>query len=367
VSGHRLFDVAVLGTGPAGLTAALALAREQHVVVATARLPDGEVPGRVDCVPIRLLSTLQELGIETAVIRAHRPAGPRRIAWSSATPDRVYGHATVHLERPRLELALLTEVLRNGRIEIVIADRRPQFIGGLFVGDAWRAPRVIDATGAAGVMAPRRVRPAKPWASRTWMLPRPPDKCQQFDLATLPQGYVFRLATPTWLTIGVVGEPAFVRSDVTTLDARLRTAGHAWMLDDVPALDRLMQGWQGRGSVQWSELAGIPVLPIGDAALARDPLSSQGLATAIGDALAVAAVNDEASADLFRERYRIGVVTHLRALATHVRTVRWATSPAWHAYAAFLAANEGTEPTTDVALVNGRLSRVTREPPPGSV
>ena len=124
-----------------------------------------------------------ELGIVPEMLGTHRPQGARRVAWSAATPERVDGHATVHIERPRLELALLAAVLRTGRIEIVIADRRPQFTGGLFVGDAWgaAADRCIGCGSCDGT-APDPS--SKPWASRTWMLSRPPDECHQFALAT---------------------------------------------------------------------------------------------------------------------------------------------------------------------------------------
>jgi hypothetical protein len=66
-------------------------------------------------------------------------------------------------------------------------------------------------------------------------------------------------------------------------DAAQRLRIHApWMLEDLPAFAGLRSGGACAASVQWSEGSGSR---IGDAALARDALSSQGLATGASKAL----------------------------------------------------------------------------------
>jgi hypothetical protein len=89
---------------------------------------------------------------------------------------------------------------------------------------------------------------------------------QAFRMAALPAGYVYRLASPTLLSIGVVLSKAAGRLTPQDIERYIRSAGAGWVIEDLRPLDSIQTGRGGIASVQWS--SGLsPMLRVGDALL----------------------------------------------------------------------------------------------------
>lgn len=325
----RKFDVAILGAGPVGLLAALQLARSgREVVIATKRIPAADDPRRVDAVPASFLALLVELGIQPRSVGADAVHSYRVSAWESETPLSSDGPNSVHLERPALDLALLGALRRVP----VVLDYR--IAGEGIVGDGWCAQRFIDATGRAATTAESRIRPPKPWVARSFWIGR--EGCEaspHFAIAALPDGYAYRLGTASIVMLGLAGRGPAVVGTPPQIMARLRVIA-PWILDGLPDLAEMQPGNAGAASVQWAQGNG---LRIGDAALSRDALSSQGLATGASEALFAAANNSETVRDLIYLRQREQRQAHLRSLLATLDRVRYAHLATWREYRMFVA------------------------------
>jgi hypothetical protein len=99
---------------------------------------------------------------------------------------------------------------------------------------------------------------------------------QEFSIAALPDGYCYRLGSASMVTFGLVGRAAVLAGCLTSIERHVRRFA-PWLLDGLPAVAAMSPGPTKPASVQWS--ASGSGLRIGDAALARDALSSQGIAT----------------------------------------------------------------------------------------
>jgi flavin-dependent dehydrogenase len=101
-------------------------------------------------------------------------------------------------------------------------------------------------------------------------------------------------------------------------------------------------------SVQWTR--GKVGLRIGDAALAKDTLSSQGLASGISEALYAAALRKEEEQTLFSLRQIEQRQAHLNSLAHLIARCRFRQQEAWQQYAGFIAARINQGPQVEAAL-----------------
>jgi 2-polyprenyl-6-methoxyphenol hydroxylase-like FAD-dependent oxidoreductase len=323
----REFDVAVLGAGAVGLTAALQFARSgRTVVIVSNRLPGPGGARRVDAVPASFLALLVELGINPVEIGADRLQRARVSAWQSAAPQ-VSDASSAHVERPALDMALLQAAKRAGCVVRSRFEVEAEGAGGR----DWKAKRFVDATGRAAVTAVRRIRAPKPWVARIFWAPVSTHD-RGFAIAQLSEGYAYRLGAASTLVFGVVGRRAAVAGSFHDIAQRLRT--HApWMLENLPAFAALQSGGACAASVQWSEGSG---LRIGDAALARDALSSQGLATGASEALQACAMGGEDDRVLIVARQREQQQSHLRSLSAVLESGRFSDAPTWREYIDFV-------------------------------
>jgi len=119
--------------------------------------------------------------------------------------------------------------------------------------------------------------------------------------------------------------------------------------------------------VQWATHTGA--LAVGDACLARDALSSQGLAGAISQAHYAVAVESPGDAVLYETRAREQRRQHLQSLDGRLSQSRHSGAGAWHRYRAFIARelealNELADPA--VVLRGRQLSAVAASPPSAS-
>jgi flavin-dependent dehydrogenase len=357
----KTFDVAVLGGGPAGLAAALTAAKSARTVLVLNRpaVPGG--PLRIDAVPARTLALLVELGVAPHAVGAEHLHERQGACWQAASPQWNGGAKTAHIERPRLELALLGAVRADRRIRIVVGGARPKFDGD-FRGAGWQARHLIDATGRAAVTAQSRLRPQSAWASRFfWTQRLATPATPEFRIAALPGGYAYRLGSADHIGIGVVGRGALLKSDAGGLDRLLSDEAAQWLCQDMPPLQAMRRGASGVTSVQWA-VPGRAAL-IGDAAIARDPLSSQGLAASLSDALYAVAAILSGNTDSLRDRQADNLAAHLTYLKTVLMQCRYRDNPHWAAYERFIAANSGgrraARPARPAsALRQGRLETV---------
>jgi 2-polyprenyl-6-methoxyphenol hydroxylase-like FAD-dependent oxidoreductase len=352
----RDFDVAILGAGAVGLIAALQTVRSgRTAIVVTRRIPRAGDPPRVDAVPAGLLALLLDLGIDPGRIGVDRLHEARVSAWETAAPSAAKAPLTAHVERPALELALLDRLVATGGVPIVRGPCGLPAQGGA-AGDCWRARMVVDATGRRALTAARRQRPARPWVARTFWTPLQSCGAEPgFAIAALPDGYAYRLASRSIACLGVVGRLAIAGTPAAIEDV---VRSHAsWLLDGLPALAAMRPGAAGAACVQWTETGGH--LRIGDAALARDPLSSQGLATGASEAMLAAAVRDDRDRALLAARQREQRQVHFVSLLQAIDRCRHADAPPRLAYRAFVARQIGTpEHSSTAALRGGRIEAV---------
>lgn len=108
-------------------------------------------------------------------------------------------------------------------------------------------------------------------------------------------------------------------------------------------------------SVQWT--SGEVGRRVGDAALARDILSSQGLAAGISEALYAAAIQSEDDETLLSLRQAEEKAAHLRSLRNLIARCRFREVEVWQEYAEFVAEHANDqEPVQSVALRAGHIT-----------
>jgi 2-polyprenyl-6-methoxyphenol hydroxylase-like FAD-dependent oxidoreductase len=333
MNGARLFDIAILGGGPTGLVAALAASKHGRTALIVDRLPTSGDPLRIEVIPARTLALLVELGIDPRVLGVDCLHSGAWSSWETASPKWRQGAQTAHIERPRLELALFDSV-RCAGVQIFIDRARPYWAKG-FIGNGWRTEHLIDATGRASVMAQSRKRYQHPWASCFYWAPRSGvGAMPEFRIAALPLGYVYRLASADKIGIGIVGRGPLLK----TGPERIPKEGDlGWLFDGMSSLQSMRRGPSGACSVQWA-MAGRAVL-CGDASVARDALSSQGLAACLSDALYTVASVTVHDRESLRRRQSANLSQHLTYLKESLSNCRFRDQAAWSDYERFINAN----------------------------
>jgi 2-polyprenyl-6-methoxyphenol hydroxylase-like FAD-dependent oxidoreductase len=316
---------AILGAGAAGLAAALALSGRSRVRIIAPTVPTATEAARVDMVPAAFLAFLLELGVHPSQIGARDLHDVRYIAWTGATPETMHGSAMAHIERPALELALLAAVERRSDIRILASSSS-------HLTDP--EERLIDATGRRAFSTQQIVGLAAPWIAHVFSLRGVFEKADQaFRMAALPAGYVYRLASPRLLSVGVVLSKATGRLTAQDIERYIRSAGAGWVIEDLRPLHSIQTGRGGIASVQWS--SGVsPMLRVGDAVLGRDSLSAQGLCSGLSDAALL--VRETSRSDQCANRQRAQLMRHLRYLATAIDRSRFRAENAWSDYRQFL-------------------------------
>jgi 2-polyprenyl-6-methoxyphenol hydroxylase-like FAD-dependent oxidoreductase len=319
-------DIAILGAGSVGLAAALAVTGRSRVRIIAPTVPAATDAARVDMVPAAFLAFLLELGVHPSQIGVRDLHDVRYIAWSGATPETVHGAAMAHVERPALELALLAAVERMSGIRILPSS--PSYVTD-------PDERVIDATGRRAFSTKRTVGLGAPWIAHVFSLRGVFEKADQtFRMAALPAGYVYRLASSRLLSVGVVLSKAAGRLTPQNIERYIRSAGAGWVIEDLRPLDSIQTGRGGIASVQWSS-GPAAMLRVGDALLARDSLSAQGLCSGLSDAASL--VRGAGRPDQWASRQREQLTRHLRYLATAIDRSRFRAESTWSDYRQFLA------------------------------
>ena len=346
-------DVVVLGAGPVGMVSALEFSKRARTTLISRRLPSIDDVPSVEAVPASLLALLLEYGVHPREIGVEGLQASRLTAWEQPTVVESPCPSEAHVERPALDLALLRAVVASRRVRVVVGD-------DVRVRAALRAARdrevlLIDATGRSAVSARRRIHPPRPWAARTFLVSTRSRRIdQRLRIAALPGGFAYRLAASRRLLLGVVGRGETIAGGPHFLEQRIEASSACWMLEGLPPIGAMTPGRTSTASVQWA--TGGDATTIGDAALARDVLSSNGLAAGISEALYAAACGSPREESYLALRKVEQRLAHLRSLQLLIARCRYRQHDTWRDYADFLAKNaDPHRSTSTVALRAGRL------------
>jgi flavin-dependent dehydrogenase len=312
------FDALVAGAGPAGAAAALTLARRgQRVLLADqrpARPPDGGVEIG-EALPPAVRPLLADLGLWDRFLAARHLPSPGTVSvWGSpreGSVDFIFdpnGHGW-HLDRPAFD-RLLARSARDAGAELRencaarVLERASDGRWQVELHDA-AGPRetvecrvLLDATGRRATLArragARRLRADRAVAVYAAFAAHPDDRDARTLVEAAPDGWWYTALVPAARRV-----VAYV-TDADLLPATTRTrAGFRAQLGAtkhvrkrVPAASQLAPQQHPRVTAahgsRLQPATGAGWLALGDAALAFDPLSSQGILTALFTGIAAA-------------------------------------------------------------------------------
>lgn len=353
-------DVAVIGAGPAGATAALYLAAHGVRVLLVERLPRRPI-SIGESLPPSARPVLASLGLwDQFVAAGHLPCYGNRSAWGSpelAATDFIfdpYGHGW-HLDRTAFDAMLVAAAQDHGaraRCAISATWRADATGGALWLRQATgailvRAEAILDCTGRAAAVAQRqgarRIHYDKLVAIAALHTAR---ASADVDSTTLveagPDGWWYTALLPSnrrvfvYFTDGDLVDVASVRHPASWL-RRLSLTQHLWDIHQrfqyeistgpalFPAASSMLEP---AGQRHW--------LAAGDAAITFDPLSSQGILTAITSGRAAASAilgvlngrpESVAGYQAYIERMAREYLDRREQLYAH--ETRWPNSPFW--------------------------------------
>jgi flavin-dependent dehydrogenase len=309
-----LFDVAIVGGGPAGCATAIALAQAGVRRVLLVEATDYRTVRIGESIPPTTARLLQRLGLWDAfVAERHQPCLGSCSAWGSTTlgyNDSLFNALGPgwHLDRARFDAWLAaqaaergTEIWRRTRLE---ACKRGTAGFVLTVARDGRAPQlvaarvVVDATGVRSAVARRlgarrRTLDELLCVIQFFTLPAASEMSQLTLLEAAPDGWWYAAKLPDrHVAVAFAGEADFIKqAGMRARDrflAALAATEHvaAQVSDCRPDADAPIAC--AAPSFILEPIAGEGWLAVGDAACAYDPISSQGIHKALTDGLAAA-------------------------------------------------------------------------------
>jgi 2-polyprenyl-6-methoxyphenol hydroxylase-like FAD-dependent oxidoreductase len=318
-------DVAVVGMGPAGLFAAAELARRGRSVALVGKFPVAQPDfPRLELVPWAAIQRLQSL---FGPLEGVEPVDePRRVAWAHADPEIVSMPGAL-VDRSVFDGSFLRAVLQLPGVLATLCNVRRQSCRTNVFGRV-RAGAWLDASGRASVSARVRCALARPFFARSFVAPRPRQLARGLSIAATDTGYVVRLCSDRRVVLTLFATRSEDRA-LARLPEILSRANARFVLAGLPRLGAFRAGVTHHASVQAFYGAGAR---IGDAAFARDALSSQGISSALSDARYGASVAAAADLEQLAQRQQVCLMHHLEQLEELAGACRFASSPVWNDY-----------------------------------
>ena len=360
---RRDFDVVVAGGGPAGAAASLALTRAGRSVLLIEASPEGTIRAGEALAPAAR-PLLRDLGLlDRVAADGHLPCYGNLSVWGSDVPHTAdflfnpYGPGW-HLDRRRFDAMLRAAACDSGAElifgRLINAARSAagrwtvRIEGRLGGGTELSCDWLVDATGRRSAVVSRqwavRQRDDALIALHTRLRPPAgsgPDRDSRTMIEATPGGWWYSALVPSgdrvvaFLTDADLVDSAYRRSDGfrdRLQDARqlhALLAGHGYAIVGRP------RGGDA-GSSRLDRFAGEGWVAAGDAAIAFDPLSSQGLlcaldtGTSAGRAIDRALAGDPASLVDYPRRLGAIYAAYRRDLASYYAAERrWADQPFW--------------------------------------
>lgn len=348
-------DVLIVGAGSAGATAALNLAPLRRVVVVERNAEPSPRIG--ESLPAAARRLFRDMGLlESFLAEGHAPCYGNRSVWGDATPRELDalrdpdGHGW-HLDRVRFERWLRDAALSRGA-EILAPATAERIERD---GDGWlvetnartiRASLIVDAAGRAAPIA-RKLGAQVRVDDRLvcgWVYGRDEGRGSRglTFVEAAEDGWWYTAPMPhdrrvlAFHTDADLPAAHIARDRDALLQAARSTRELASWLDDAGFVAEQSAGFTAAHSATLEPCAGEGFFAAGDAALAFDPLSSQGLLNALFTGLAAAEAADShlgGDADALA-RYRGTIAGIAAAYRRHLALFygeerRWAEAVFW--------------------------------------
>ncbi|WP_438455568.1 flavin-dependent monooxygenase QhpG [Vreelandella venusta] len=278
-------EILIAGSGPAGAALAMLLHRAGRRVTLVGRIRDYQA---IEGIARRSLQALQSLGLHRAAACAVGPL-PRRVIWAGKTRA---PNAEWLLPRPSFDAAL-QEDLHEAGIPVITAritsleSQNSEVRLGLADGRILTASWGVEARGRAA--ARRQFRDAAPWSTPAWILRgEAADSAPASAALSLPGGgwaWWSRLKGQQYLQLAL--------SDNTLCQAR--STPDAWLatqpdLAQLWGQAKICHHYQRPSLLGRTQVREGRIWRLGDAAMAIDPLSGQGIFNALSSAHGLAPV-----------------------------------------------------------------------------
>lgn len=344
-------DVIVIGAGPAGAAVSKHLARAGHDVLMVDGGPTGELKIG-ESLPGAARPLLRDLGLlDTVLSGGHLPHLGNVSAWGSdkAVPldsIRDPNGPGWHLNRAQFDNQLREAAVAAGaswhhaRLR-TLADDGEHWQVELDDDTNVQARWVIDATGRAAAVCTRHLGISRQVdtplvALYAWGPETGHDRRTLIE--SVPDGWWYTAPQPNGTRVAAlhvsIGTAAELRPREAWLD-RLRQTRHVQHACDLTGTWTSPRGTPA-GGVCLEQMAGSRWLAVGDAALAYDPLASQGLFNALytalrgGQAVDAALKGDPAAVPTYAARLQHVRATYCRQVLHHYRSEsRWPGQPFW--------------------------------------
>lgn len=289
-------DVVIVGAGPAGTTAAMALSPASRVVVVDSRVSPGPRIG--ESLPPAAGCLIRDMGLlESFQSGGHIPCFANRFVWGTAAPEEKdflrdpSGHGW-HIDRIRFEIWLRQQAIERGAV--LLAPARIATVE--LAGDGWRVVladgRVLDCAfliDAGGRAAPI----ARKLGAKVCRYDRLVCRWSRGRAGPAGAGltYVEAVEEGWWYSAPVPGGGRMLafhtdadlstahRSDLLAMAAG--SPGLAQMLAEARFVPEGRSVLTAAHSAVLKPSTGRSWLATGDAALSFDPLSSQGILNAL--------------------------------------------------------------------------------------
>lgn len=323
------YDVCVVGGGPAGATVALRLSRlgKRVILFEKAAFPRPHVG---ESLPARIVSLLEAQGLHAGALASGYVASRKStVAWAGQTTRfEVQGGASLLVDRAELDLALLSAaerspgvtVRQNARV-VRLTRAGDMWEARLNTGPAARARFVVEATGRARLLPrDRTALGASTLAMYAYF--RGAQTSEDADTFVESGQDAWYWGAP--LPRGLFNATVFVDPGrAESYDTLLRRSA---LLSPVLAHAQRERGPYVCDATPYLDRRAVSpfALKVGDAALSLDPLSSQGVYTAMGTALHAAVVlhtmidrphDTELAAAFYRSRLQSSAAFHKEAAA----------------------------------------------------